>query len=136
MEAAILAAHKPVAKPHEGQRVIVKSETSRRGFSTRYVEQQFLFSDRTSCHEWWPNQYRLLLSGLAYLLLERLRRIYLKRTAFASHTGPSADTNVAAGGALADHARYRAARAKVVALRRLEADRVQVAGRLGLGGES
>ena len=65
------------------RRVIVKSETSRRGFNTRYVEQQFLFSDRTSCHEWWPNQYRLLLSGLAYLLLERLRRIYLKRTAFA-----------------------------------------------------
>ncbi|SEN73586.1 IS1380 family transposase [Vreelandella aquamarina] len=65
------------------RRVIVKSETSRRGFNTRYVEQQFLFSDRTSCHEWWPNQYRLLLSGLAYLLLERLRRIYLKRTDFA-----------------------------------------------------
>ncbi|BCB73051.1 IS1380 family transposase [Vreelandella aquamarina] len=65
------------------RRVIVKSETSRRGFNTRYVEQQLLFSDRTSCHEWWPNQYRLLLSGLAYLLLERLRRIYLKRTAFA-----------------------------------------------------
>ena len=81
------------------RRVIVKSETSRRGFNTRYVvtslrgcsaewlydhrycargemenrikEQQFLFSDRTSCHEWWPNQYRLLLSGLAYLLLEQ-----------------------------------------------------------------
>ena len=93
------------------RKVIVKSETSRRGFNTRYVvtslrgcsaewlydhrycargemenrikEQQFLFSDRTSCHEWWPNQYRLLLSGLAYLLLERLRRVYLKRTAFA-----------------------------------------------------
>ncbi|WP_280553500.1 transposase [Halomonas sp. 25-S5] len=31
----------------------------------------------------WPNQYRLLLSGLAYLLLERLRRVYLKRTTFA-----------------------------------------------------
>ncbi len=46
-------------------------------------ERVFVFSDRTSCHEWWPNQYRLLLSGLAYLLLERLRRIYLKRTAFA-----------------------------------------------------
>ena len=65
------------------RKVVVKSETSWRGFNTRYVEQQFLFSDRTSCHEWWPNQYRLLLSGLAYLLLERLRRIYLKRTAFA-----------------------------------------------------
>lgn len=93
------------------RKVVVKSETSWRGFNTRYVvtnlrgcsaewlydhrycargemenrikEQQLLFSDRTSCHQWWPNQYRLLLSGLAYLLLERLRRIYLKRTAFA-----------------------------------------------------
>ena len=44
-------------------------------------EQQWLFSDRTSCHDWWPNQYRLLLAGLAYLLLEQLRRVYLKRTA-------------------------------------------------------
>ncbi|MDW7748021.1 transposase, partial [Halomonas sp.] len=45
---------------------------------------QWLFSDRTSCHDWWPNQYRLLLAGLAYLLLERLRRVYLKRTAYAT----------------------------------------------------
>lgn len=84
------------------RKVIVKSKTSRRGFNTRYVvtnlrgcsaerlydhrysapgemenrkEQHFLFSDRTSCHKWWPSQYRLLLSGLAYLLLERLPRV-------------------------------------------------------------
>ncbi|EWH03931.1 hypothetical protein Q427_00720 [Halomonas sp. BC04] len=93
------------------RKVVVKAETSHRGFNTRYVvtnlhgspkwlydhrycprgdmenrikEQQWLFSDRTSCHEWWPNQYRLLLAGLAYLLLERLRRVYLKRTAYAT----------------------------------------------------
>ena len=48
-----------------------------------------LFSDRTSCHDWWPNQYRLLLVGLAYLLLERLRRVYLKRTAYAKAQVPT-----------------------------------------------
>jgi len=34
-----------------------------------------LFSDRTSCHLWWPNQFRLLLASLAYVLMERLRAI-------------------------------------------------------------
>ena len=36
-----------------------------------------LFADRTSCHGWWANQWRLLLSGLAYTLMEALRRIGL-----------------------------------------------------------
>ncbi|WP_409525739.1 IS1380 family transposase [Nitrincola sp. MINF-07-Sa-05] len=49
----------------------------------RIKEQQWLFSDRTSCHDWWPNQYRLLLSGLAYVLLERLRSGYLRGTRYA-----------------------------------------------------
>ena len=85
--------------------MIVKSEHSSRGASPRYVvtslkgapqwlyhrlyctrddmgnrikEQQLdLFADRTSCHAWWPNQYRLLLSALAYVLLETIRRIAL-----------------------------------------------------------
>ena len=46
----------------------------------RIKEQKWLFSDRNSCHEWWPNQYRVLLSGLAYTLLEKLRRAALKDT--------------------------------------------------------
>lgn len=47
----------------------------------RIKEQQLhLFADRTSCHEWWPNQFRLLLSGLAYTLLEALRRLALQGT--------------------------------------------------------
>nr|WP_163500530.1 transposase [Halomonas socia] len=37
----------------------------------RIKEQQWLFADRTSCHDCWSNQYRLLQAGLAYLLLER-----------------------------------------------------------------
>jgi DDE family transposase len=44
----------------------------------RIKEQQLaLFSDRTSCHDWWPNQFRLLLSSFAYVLLETLRRVAL-----------------------------------------------------------
>jgi hypothetical protein len=50
----------------------------------RIKEQQLdLFSDRTSCHEWWPNQFRLLLSSFAYVLLETLRRIGLTGTELA-----------------------------------------------------
>jgi len=50
----------------------------------RIKEQQLdLFADRTSCHRWWPNQLRLLWSGLAYTLLERLRNDYLHGTRFA-----------------------------------------------------
>lgn len=42
-----------------------------------------LFADRTSCHLWWPNQFRLLLAGLAYVLVERLRALGLAGTALA-----------------------------------------------------
>jgi hypothetical protein len=28
-----------------------------------------LFADRTSCHNWWPNQFRLLLAGFAIHLM-------------------------------------------------------------------
>lgn len=42
-----------------------------------------LFADRTSCHLWWPNQFRLLLASLAYVLMERLRTVGLVGTALA-----------------------------------------------------
>jgi len=38
---------------------------------------------RTSCHRWWPNQLRLLLSSLAYILLEAIRRLALQGTELA-----------------------------------------------------
>lgn len=41
-------------------------------------EQMMLFSDRTSAHKWWPNQWRVLLSALAYVLMDTIRRIALK----------------------------------------------------------
>ena len=42
-----------------------------------------LFADRTSCHYFAANQFRLLLSSLAYVLVERLRTLALAGTAFA-----------------------------------------------------
>ena len=49
----------------------------------RIKEQQMLFADRTSAHRWWPNQFRLLLSALAYTLLEAIRRLALHGTDLA-----------------------------------------------------
>jgi hypothetical protein len=53
----------------------------------RIKEQQLdLFSDRTSCTKWWANQFRLLLSSLAYVLVETIRRVGLKKTELAKAT--------------------------------------------------
>jgi len=50
----------------------------------RIKEQQLgLFADRTSCQGWWANQFRLLLSSGAYVLLERLRTLALAGTELA-----------------------------------------------------
>ena len=93
------------------RRVIVKAEHTARGSNPRYIvtnlagspqhlydavycargdmenrikEQQLhLFADRTSCHHWWPNQYRVLLSAFAYVLLNAIRRIALAGTELA-----------------------------------------------------
>lgn len=50
----------------------------------RIKEQQLdLFADRTSCTGWWANQFRLLLSSLAYTLVEAIRRLALRGTELA-----------------------------------------------------
>jgi hypothetical protein len=50
----------------------------------RIKEQQLdLFADRTSCHRFLANQFRLLLSSAAYLLVESLRRLGLAGTELA-----------------------------------------------------
>ena len=50
----------------------------------RIKEQQLgLFADRTSCHEFVANQFRLLLSSFAYVLVEHLRRVGLRDTPLA-----------------------------------------------------
>ncbi len=57
---------------------------ARGDMENRIKEQQLgLFADRTSCHAWWPNQFRLLLSSLAYVLMETIRRLALKGTELA-----------------------------------------------------
>ena len=93
------------------RRVIAKAEYSAQGTNPRFVvtslagdpqelydrvycargemenrikEQQLgLFSDRTSCHGWWANQFRVLLSACAYVLLETIRRVGLAGTELA-----------------------------------------------------
>ena len=46
-------------------------------------QQMDLFADRTSCHHWWANQFRLLLSSLAYILIDSIRRLALHGTELA-----------------------------------------------------
>jgi len=93
------------------RRVIVKAEHNSQGANPRFVvtnlsgdpqglyddlycqrgdmenrikEQQLdLFAGRTSCHEFLANQFRLLLSSAAYVLIESLRRLGLKGTELA-----------------------------------------------------
>ena len=56
-----------------------------RGEMENRIKEQplYLYADRTSCHEFPANQFRLLLSSAAYVLVEALRRIGLKETALA-----------------------------------------------------
>src|SRR5262249_37507819 len=50
----------------------------------RIKEQQLgLFADRTSCHRFLANQFRLLLSSAAYVLVQALRRTALVGTELA-----------------------------------------------------
>jgi hypothetical protein len=50
----------------------------------RIKEQQLgLFADRTSCHAFRANQFRVLLSAAAYVLVETLRRVGLAGTELA-----------------------------------------------------
>ncbi len=68
----------------DGQNLYELLYCQRGDMENRIKEQQLdLFADRTSCHKWWPNQFRLLLSSLAYTLIETIRRIGLKSTHLA-----------------------------------------------------
>ncbi|MFC1796494.1 IS1380 family transposase [Pseudomonadota bacterium] len=68
-----------------GKWLYEKLYCARGEMENRIKEQQLdLFADRTSCHRWWPNQFRLLLSSLAYMLLEAIRRLALKGTELAN----------------------------------------------------
>jgi len=93
------------------RRVIIKAEHQDKGANTRFVvtnldhtpqeiyddwyaprgemenrikEQQLgLFADRTSCHKFIANQFRVLLASAAYVLIEHLRREGLRGTELA-----------------------------------------------------
>ena len=43
-------------------------------------QQVDLSADRTFCHRFWSNQFRQLLSALAYTLMKGLRRLVLRHT--------------------------------------------------------
>ena len=94
------------------RRVIVKAEHNAKGPNTRFVvtnmpdsdsrlytgvycargdmenriknQQLDLFADRASSTRFWSNQFRQLLSGLAYTLIEALRRMALAGTGLAA----------------------------------------------------
>lgn len=69
----------------DAQALYEKLYCARGDMENRIKEQQLdLFADRTSCQRWWPNQFRLLLSSLAYTLLEAIRRLALKGTELAN----------------------------------------------------
>jgi Transposase DDE domain group 1 len=97
------------------RRVVIKVEVSDQGVNTRFVvtdleqarakvlyrhiycargpaeneikdHKLYLQSDRTSCHRFTANQFRLLLHSAAYVLVETLRREVLSTTQWASAT--------------------------------------------------
>ncbi|MEW7987805.1 MAG: IS1380 family transposase [Candidatus Thiodiazotropha endolucinida] len=66
------------------QALYEKIYCARGDMENRIKEQQLgLFADRTSAHHWWANQFRLLLSSLAYVLMEGIRRLGLEGTELA-----------------------------------------------------
>lgn len=68
----------------EAQKLYDEIFCARGEMENRIKEQQLgLFADRTSCHGWWANQFRLLLSSCAYVLMERLRALGLAGTELA-----------------------------------------------------
>jgi len=68
----------------DAERLYDEVYCARGEMENRIKEQQLgLFSDRTSCHGWWANQFRVLLSACAYVLMETLRRVGLAGTHLA-----------------------------------------------------
>jgi hypothetical protein len=74
-----------VTSLREGAKTVYEKRYCPRGdMENRIKEQQLgLFADRTSSTRWWANQLRLLLSSLAYVLVETIRRVGLKGTHLA-----------------------------------------------------
>jgi hypothetical protein len=70
--------------PGDPQMLYEEVYCQRGEMENRIKEQQLdLFADRTSCHRFLANQFRLLLSSAAYLLMQALRRTALAGTDLA-----------------------------------------------------
>jgi len=66
------------------KKIYAKLYCQRGEMENRIKEQQLgLFADRTSATKWWANQARLLLSSLAYALVDYIRRVGLAGTELA-----------------------------------------------------
>lgn len=73
--------------PGDPQDLYDQMYCARGQMENKIKEQQLdLYADRTSCHAWWPNQFRLLLSSMAYILFDTIRRLGLKGTKLAHAT--------------------------------------------------
>jgi hypothetical protein len=73
--------------PGDPEQLYTQTYCARGDMENRIKEQQLdLFADRTSCHNWWPNQLRVLLAGAAYILISALRRMVLVGTGLAKAT--------------------------------------------------
>ena len=71
--------------PGDPQELYEDVYCQRGDMENRIKEQQLdLFADRTSCHRFLANQFRLLLSSAAYVLVQALRRIALSGTELAT----------------------------------------------------
>ncbi len=68
------------------QKIYDQRYCARGEMENRVKEQMMLFADRVSAHRWWANQWRLLLSALAYTLMEAVRRLALAGTELAQAT--------------------------------------------------
>lgn len=69
----------------DAQELYDKLYCQRGDAENRIKEQQLgLFADRTSCHDFLANQFRVLLSAAAYVLMETLRRVGLGGTELAA----------------------------------------------------
>lgn len=67
--------------PGDPQELYEDVYCQRGDMENRIKEQQLdLFADRTSCHRFLANQFRLLLSSVAYILIQTLRRTALPGT--------------------------------------------------------
>lgn len=63
------------------QELYQKIYCARGDMENRIKEQKLdLHACRTSCHKWWPNQFRLILSALAYIFIQYLADVALVDT--------------------------------------------------------